>query len=269
MRRSRAARSAAELSALPAARPLGPARTVRDGRLGKGSTPAGYPLYGVLHELQVLRFLAARLAAQHVHLEALRQVFSQVLVGKVVERQIALYARGEVPFRRRCEPDGTSEYAVLEAHAADAEGHAGNVASKPTGRTPSAHAIFTEGSRIARGIVPATAPGRADAPRPYPPHEVRPQNGPVSTKPYVDLTRAEWSALRDRTPLPLTAEEVEQLRGLGDVIDLDEVRDVYLPLSRLLNLYVGATAGLRGAAQHLPRATPERPGRPARHARSS
>ena len=65
--------------------------------------------------------------------------------------------------------------------------------------------------------------------------------------PYVDLTRAEWSALRDKTPLPLTAEEVERLRGLGDVIDLDEVRDVYLPLSRLLNLYVGATGNLRGA----------------------
>ncbi len=53
--------------------------------------------------------------------------------------------------------------------------------------------------------------------------------------------------LREKTPLPLTAEEVEKLRGLGDVIDLDEVRDIYLPLSRLLNLYVGATDGLRGA----------------------
>jgi type I pantothenate kinase len=69
----------------------------------------------------------------------------------------------------------------------------------------------------------------------------------VSTKPYVDLTRDEWSALRERTPLPLTAAEVEKLRGLGDVVDLDEVRDVYLPLSRLLNLYVGATQGLRSA----------------------
>lgn len=68
-----------------------------------------------------------------------------------------------------------------------------------------------------------------------------------SPSPYVDLSRAEWSALRDRTPLPLTAAEVERLRGLGDVIDLDEVRDVYLPLSRLLNLYVGATHGLRHA----------------------
>ncbi|GAA1915195.1 type I pantothenate kinase [Streptomyces sodiiphilus] len=65
--------------------------------------------------------------------------------------------------------------------------------------------------------------------------------------PYVDLSRAEWSALRERTPMPLTAREVERLRGLGDVIDLTEVREVYLPLSRLLNLYVGATHGLRGA----------------------
>ncbi|MFF3546367.1 type I pantothenate kinase [Streptomyces platensis] len=69
----------------------------------------------------------------------------------------------------------------------------------------------------------------------------------ADSSPYVDLTRAQWSALREKTPLPLTADEVEQLRGLGDVIDLDEVRDVYLPLSRLLNLYVGATSNLRGA----------------------
>lgn len=69
----------------------------------------------------------------------------------------------------------------------------------------------------------------------------------AESSPYVDLTRAQWSALREKTPLPLTADEVERLRGLGDVIDLDEVRDVYLPLSRLLNLYVGATSNLRGA----------------------
>ncbi|MFT2015771.1 type I pantothenate kinase [Streptomyces sp. 796.1] len=76
-----------------------------------------------------------------------------------------------------------------------------------------------------------------------------PQSGPrrADSSPYVDLSRAEWSGLREKTPLPLTADEVERLRGLGDVIDLDEVRDVYLPLSRLLNLYVGATSNLRGA----------------------
>ena len=75
-------------------------------------------------------------------------------------------------------------------------------------------------------------------------HRQRPE-----ATPYVDLTRSEWSALRDKTPLPLTAEEVEQLRGLGDVIDLDEVRDIYLPLSRLLNLYVRATVDLPTATE--------------------
>jgi type I pantothenate kinase len=72
--------------------------------------------------------------------------------------------------------------------------------------------------------------------------------GPATpASPFVELTRAQWSALRDRTPLPLTAAEVDKLRGLGDVTDLAEVIDVYLPLSRLLNLYVAAHSGLRGA----------------------
>ncbi|RKN08096.1 type I pantothenate kinase [Streptomyces radicis] len=77
--------------------------------------------------------------------------------------------------------------------------------------------------------------------------------------PYVDLSREEWSALRARTPLPLTAAEVERLRGLGDVIDLTEVREVYLPLSRLLNLYVGATEGLRGAVSTFLGGSPQPP----------
>jgi type I pantothenate kinase len=61
------------------------------------------------------------------------------------------------------------------------------------------------------------------------------------------LDRAAWSRLRDSTPLPLTADELRRLRGLGEPVDLDEVSDVYLPLSRLLNLYVAATHGLHGA----------------------
>lgn len=103
--------------------------------------------------------------------------------------------------------------------------------------------------RAHNGRVPrpsGTSPGLRPANSPAPP-PVGPGRRRTDVTPYVDLSRAEWSALRERTPLPLTADEVEELRGLGDVVDLDEVRDIYLPLSRLLNLYVGATHGLRGA----------------------
>lgn len=56
--------------------------------------------------------------------------------------------------------------------------------------------------------------------------------------PYVELDRGSWAALADAMPLPLSASEVERLRGLGEELDLDEVSDVYLPISRLLSLYV-------------------------------
>jgi type I pantothenate kinase len=62
--------------------------------------------------------------------------------------------------------------------------------------------------------------------------------------PYVELDRAAWSRLRENHPLSLDAEDVARLQGLGDSLDLAEVEEVYLPLSRLLNFYVGATAGL-------------------------
>ena len=66
--------------------------------------------------------------------------------------------------------------------------------------------------------------------------------------PYVELDRAAWAALRATTPLPLTAVELERLSGLGEPVDLAEVTDVYLPLSRLLNLYVAATHELHAAS---------------------
>jgi type I pantothenate kinase len=62
--------------------------------------------------------------------------------------------------------------------------------------------------------------------------------------PYVELDRAAWARLRENQPLSLNAADLTRLRGLGDRIDLEEVEQVYLPLSRLLNFYVGATAGL-------------------------
>ncbi|MBW0116810.1 type I pantothenate kinase [Pseudonocardia abyssalis] len=59
-----------------------------------------------------------------------------------------------------------------------------------------------------------------------------------ASSPFVDFDRAAWAKLGEATPLPLTAEELEKVRSLGDEVDLDEVREVYLPLSRLLTLHV-------------------------------
>ena len=61
---------------------------------------------------------------------------------------------------------------------------------------------------------------------------------------YRTFDRDQWSALRAATPLSLRPEELEDLRGLNERLDPDEVTDVYLPLSRLLNLRVAATQGL-------------------------
>ncbi|MGH9086339.1 MAG: type I pantothenate kinase [Acidimicrobiales bacterium] len=61
---------------------------------------------------------------------------------------------------------------------------------------------------------------------------------------YRVFERDEWARLRESTPLTLAAQDLASLRGLNDRLDLDEVTDVYLPLSRLLNLRVAATQEL-------------------------
>ena len=61
---------------------------------------------------------------------------------------------------------------------------------------------------------------------------------------YRTFDRVEWARLRDNTPLSLGAQDLAALRGLNERLDLDEVTDVYLPLSRLLNLRVAATQEL-------------------------
>lgn len=62
--------------------------------------------------------------------------------------------------------------------------------------------------------------------------------------PYHRFTREQWAALRADTPLTLTADELGQLRSTNDPISVAEVEAIYLPLSRLLALYVAATQGL-------------------------
>lgn len=62
--------------------------------------------------------------------------------------------------------------------------------------------------------------------------------------PWVLLPRADWAQLRSATPLTLTEADLDALRGINEDVSLDEVAEVYLPMSRLLNLYVAATQDL-------------------------
>jgi type I pantothenate kinase len=64
---------------------------------------------------------------------------------------------------------------------------------------------------------------------------------------YQQFTRAEWAGLRADTPLTLTEDDLTHLRGLNEPVSLDEIVDVYLPLSRLLNLHIRASQALHGA----------------------
>lgn len=67
--------------------------------------------------------------------------------------------------------------------------------------------------------------------------------------PFVELDRATWAALRANTPLTLTEDDLENVRGITEHVAIDEVVDVYLPLSRLLNLRVAATHELHAVTQ--------------------
>ncbi len=62
--------------------------------------------------------------------------------------------------------------------------------------------------------------------------------------PYVELDRAGWARLREHYPMNLSAAEVDRLQGLEDRLDIREVEEVYLPLSRLLAFYEEATKDL-------------------------
>lgn len=67
--------------------------------------------------------------------------------------------------------------------------------------------------------------------------------------PYRRFSRAEWAALRADTPLTLTLDDLVKLQSANDPLSIEEVVAIYLPLSRLLALYVAATQGLFKATQ--------------------
>ncbi len=62
--------------------------------------------------------------------------------------------------------------------------------------------------------------------------------------PYLEFSREEWAGLRASTPMTLTEEDVERIKGINVELSVDEVEQMYLPLSRLLNLYVRASQQL-------------------------
>lgn len=65
--------------------------------------------------------------------------------------------------------------------------------------------------------------------------------------PYVTFSREAWAAFRQDTPLTLTESDLLELRGINESISLDDVVEIYLPLSRLLNLHVAASQELHQA----------------------
>lgn len=66
---------------------------------------------------------------------------------------------------------------------------------------------------------------------------------------YLSFDRTAWAKLRDSTPLTLSEPDLAELRGLNEAMSIAEVEQIYLPLSRLLSLYVGATQELHRASQ--------------------
>ncbi|MEY2553164.1 MAG: type pantothenate kinase, partial [Ilumatobacteraceae bacterium] len=77
---------------------------------------------------------------------------------------------------------------------------------------------------------------------------------------YLKFGRDEWAELRASTPLTLSEADLDSLRGINESIDLDEVAAIYLPLTRLLNLYVSATQQLhRVSAEFLGTSSPKVP----------
>lgn len=81
-----------------------------------------------------------------------------------------------------------------------------------------------------------------------------------SASPFVELARADWARLAPTAANPLSAREIDDLRTMGDPLDVAEVEDVYVPLSRLLTLYVAGARTLAAATSAFlgrpPAATP-------------
>ncbi len=66
----------------------------------------------------------------------------------------------------------------------------------------------------------------------------------ADSSPFLRFSRPEWAALRASTPMTLTEDDIERIRGINVELSMTEVEDIFLPLSRLLNLYIRASQQL-------------------------
>jgi type I pantothenate kinase len=71
----------------------------------------------------------------------------------------------------------------------------------------------------------------------------------VNTAPFETFSRDEWRSRRAATPLTLSSDDLDELRGLNERLDLEEVESVYLPLTRLVNLHVAAVQARHRATE--------------------
>ncbi len=74
-----------------------------------------------------------------------------------------------------------------------------------------------------------------------------PNGQDLNLSPYISFTREEWKNLRDSTPLYLEEKDLKEVRGINENISMEEVIDIYLPISRLLNLYYKGSQTLHDA----------------------
>ncbi|MEA2329455.1 MAG: type pantothenate kinase, partial [Thermoanaerobaculia bacterium] len=90
--------------------------------------------------------------------------------------------------------------------------------------------------------------------------DVPKENRMSDASPYLTFDRDAWAALRGGTPMTLTPDDVAELSGINEELSMTEVEEVYLPLSRLVNLHVGAVRQLhRVSSQFLNTHAPKVP----------
>ena len=82
---------------------------------------------------------------------------------------------------------------------------------------------------------------------------------PEFTSPFTEIGREEWARLAGETPMPLSEQEIDSFRGLGEPLDLAEVSEVYRPLSRLINQYAIAAREMHQRTRSFLHREDERP----------